>query len=171
MTDLRQEMVIEEVRMILNVEIRFACANFITALNNTHCSINSPRHLIVFPSSFSNRQPRPASSTSPGGHWCVWGAFSPTSSTTCGLRGRGACSRSLQRSLCWRRPPLGPQGLFRERSASNQQHNRVAFSYSLFSCVSHIDHLWCHFSQLWPSMTIPRTRRTSCLSWKEPSST
>ena len=66
-------------------------------------------------SSLSNRQPCPASSASPRGHGCVWGALSPSSSPACGLWGRGGRSGSLQRPLRWRRPPVGPQGLSRER--------------------------------------------------------
>lgn len=66
-------------------------------------------------SSFSNRQPRPATSASPRGYWRVWGALSPASTPTCGLWGRGGRGGSLQWPLLWRRPPLGSQGLFRER--------------------------------------------------------
>lgn len=66
-------------------------------------------------SSFSNRQPRPASAAPARGHGRLWGGLSPSSSPTCGLWGRGSRGGSLQRSLRRRRPPLGPQGLFRER--------------------------------------------------------
>lgn len=126
----------------------------------------------LFLSSFSNRQPRPASSASSGGHQCVWGALPTSSSTTCGLRGRGGRSRSLQWSLRWRRPPLGPQGLFRERSVTGNTlwwSAILKLDFHLHFCNNNF--LWWYFSQLWPSITIPRTRRMSCPSWKEPSST
>lgn len=120
----------------------------------------------LFPSPPSNRQPRPTSSTSPGGHRCVWGALSPSTSTPCGLRGRGGCRGSLQRPLRRRRPPLGPQGLSRERSAAGN----ASVQPSAFIQSTYLSHLPKSFFQLWPSMTIPRTRRTSCPSWKEQSS-
>lgn len=128
--------------------------------------------LIRLLSSFSYRQPRPASSASPRRHRCVWGALPSSSTSTCGLRGRGGSRGSLQRPLLWRWPPMGPQGLFRERSVTGKLQlcgcqrffNPVHFSNDKF--------LLCHcFCQLWPSMTTARTRRMSCPSWREPSST
>lgn len=83
----------------------------------------------------SNRQPRPASSTSSRGHQCVWGALSPSSSTACGLRGRRGRRRSLQRSLRWWRPPLGPQGLFRKRSVTG---NTFVWRSSYFNLTYHL---------------------------------
>lgn len=57
---------------------------------------------------------------------------------------------------------MGTQGLFRERSV-------LLGLTSLCLLPSHN----CRWRplQLWPSTTTPRTRRTSCPSWKEPSST
>lgn len=58
---------------------------------------------------------------------------------------------------------MGAQGLFRERSAL------LGLTFPLCLLPSH-NCRWCPL-QLWPSTTTPRTRRTSCPSWKEPSST
>lgn len=80
-----------------------------------------PYHLCFLPC-FSNRQPIPTSSTSPRGHWCLWRASSPSSASTCRLRGRGGRSGSLQRSLRWRRPPVGSQELLRERLVLRVNH-------------------------------------------------
>lgn len=58
---------------------------------------------------------------------------------------------------------MGAQGLFRERSVLLGLPSPLCLLPGHNCC-------WCSL-QLWPSTTTPRTRRMSCPSWKEPSST
>lgn len=86
---------------------------------------------------------------------------SPSAASSSWLRRGGRRRRAVQRPLRRRRPTVGTQELRRERFAQSATRSGLFSSLTLI-----LTNFSLPVFQWWPSTTTPRTRTTSCLSWR-----